>query len=336
MTKDKIRILYGIQCTGNGHITRSKEIIKYINKHYKNVKIDVCLSGNFSQIDTSDLDVKWKFRGLGFSLDKGGIKLIKTMIDLDLIDFFRSVRKLNLSSYDIIISDFEPVTCWSGLLRGRDVIGIGNHYKFLQNKNFLKNISPNFFWNRVFSKLISPVKKYLSFDYIKDTKDEFFPIIRQEIRNSKKGDGGYYILYLSSIPVEHQIRFLSFFTDQKFIIYHNAVTEDWDYNENIKVKAINNKEFLKDLVKCSGVITHGGFQLTSESLFLGKKLLVMPIKNQIEQIWNSKSLSKLGVVVTNEFDTVVFSDFFENDYSVKLNYIDELDRLSKIILNEYL
>jgi len=47
----KLKILYGIQCTGNGHLSRSKEIIKYLQENYsdKIETIDVCLSGNFSQ-----------------------------------------------------------------------------------------------------------------------------------------------------------------------------------------------------------------------------------------------------------------------------------------------
>ena len=55
---NKVKILYGIQCTGNGHITRSKEIINFLKENYDDQieTIDVCLSGNFSQIDTSDLN----------------------------------------------------------------------------------------------------------------------------------------------------------------------------------------------------------------------------------------------------------------------------------------
>jgi hypothetical protein len=66
---------------------------------------------------------------------------------------------------------------------------------------------------------------------------------------------------------------------------------------------------------------------------LGKKLLVVPIKNQIEQIYNTKTLSKFGVLSADFFDTQLFDDFFENDYSVKLNYVDEMKDISARILN---
>ena len=86
-------------------------------------------------------------------------------------------------------------------------------------------------------------------------------------------------------------------------------------------------------MKCKGVICHTGFQLTSECLFLGKKLLVVPIKHQIEQIYNTKTLSKFGVISSDNLEVPVFDDFFQNDYSVKLNYIDEMKSLSERILD---
>jgi uncharacterized protein (TIGR00661 family) len=138
----KLKILYGIQCTGNGHLSRSKEIIKHLQDNYseKIETIDVCLSGNFSQIDTSDLNVKYKFDGLGFNMDKGQISIWKTIIDLKLLDFLKSIFIPKIKGYDIIISDFEPVTCWAGIIRRKKVLGVGNHYKFISNKKFLKNL----------------------------------------------------------------------------------------------------------------------------------------------------------------------------------------------------
>ena len=86
-------------------------------------------------------------------------------------------------------------------------------------------------------------------------------------------------------------------------------------------------------MRCKGVICHTGFQLTSECLFLGKKLLVIPIKHQIEQIYNTRTLAKFGVISSENLEVPTFDDFFQNDYSVKLNYIDEMKNLSERILD---
>ena len=330
----KKRILYGIQCTGNGHLTRSKEIIKFLEENYADEleTIDVCLSGNFSQIDTTDLNVKYKFEGLGFDLKNGGISLWQTFKKAKIIPFLKSIFKINFDNYDIIVSDFEPVVCWAGLLRRRKVIGVGNHYKFLSNKKFLKNLSPNFFSNKIITKLVSPVSEHISFNYLKETTNDYFPIIRKSLRKIKlESEGEHYLVYLSSYSADEQIKFFNLFPNQIFYIYHNKIEEASDF-ENIRLRPIDKVQFTEKLIRCKGVICHTGFQLTSECLFLGKKLIVIPIKNQIEQIYNTKELSKFGVLSTERLEVPIFDDFFHNDYSVKLNYIDEMKSLSKIIL----
>jgi len=330
----KLKILYGIQCTGNGHLSRSKEIIKYLQDNYSDriETIDVCLSGNFSQIDTSDLNVKYKFEGLGFNIDNGQISIWKTIVDLKLWNFFKSIFVPQIEKYDIIVSDFEPVTCWAGIIRRKRVLGVGNHYKFLSNKKFLKNLSPNYFYNKIITKLVSPVNKYIAFEYLKDAENDFFPIIRKVLRRTTPSQDDFYICYLSSISSEDQVKFFNLFPNQTFYIFHNDIKEASDF-ENIRLRPIDRVHFTNKLMRCKGVICHTGFQLTSECLFLGKKLLVIPIKHQIEQIYNTRTLSKFGVISSENLEVPTFDDFFQNDYSVKLNYIDEMKSLSERILN---
>lgn len=330
----KLKILYGIQCTGNGHLTRSKEIIKYLNDNHsdKIETIDVCLSGNFSQINTDDLNVKYKFNGLGFNLDNGQISIFKTLLDLKLYQFLKSIFIPTVKDYDIIISDFEPVTCWAGIFRRKKVLGVGNHYKFLSNKKFLKNLSPNYFYNKMITKLVCPVDNYIAFDYLKDSEKDFFPIIRKSLRMVNLSQEDFYICYLSSISVEEQICFFKQFPDHIFYIFHNEIKEAYD-DINIKLRPIDKVRFTEKLIKSKGVICHTGFQLTSECLFLGKKLLVIPIKNQIEQKFNTKTLSKFGVISSDKLDYLKFEDFFQNDYSVKLNFINEMNLIADKILN---
>jgi len=332
--KKKLKILYGIQCTGNGHLTRSKEIIKYLEKYYADriESIDVCLSGTFSQIDLGDLNIKYKFDGLSLDVSDGGISILKTLRNLNIIGLIKSALSVNVREYDVVVSDFEPVTCWAGILRGKNVLGISNQYKFLSNERFLKNLSPNFFSNKMVTRFVCPVKNYIAFDYLKENENDFFPIIRNTIRTASSSSEEFYLCYLSSISVDDQIKFFTLFPHQKFYIFHGDIKEPTDF-ENVSLRPIDKSAFTKKLVRCRGVICHTGFQTTSECLFLGKKLLVMPIKNQIEQIYNTKTLSKFGVLSADFFDVQLFDDFFENDYSVKLNYVDEMKDISARILN---
>jgi hypothetical protein len=46
-----------------------------------------------------------------------------------------------------------------------------------------------------------------------------------------------------------------------------------------------------------GVVTSAGFETCAEAMYLGKKLLVIPIRNQYEQACNAAALEQLGVHV---------------------------------------
>lgn len=49
------------------------------------------------------------------------------------------------------------------------------------------------------------------------------------------------------------------------------------------------------LAGCRGVISNAGFELASEALTLGKKLLVKPLGGQFEQLTNGKTLEMMGL-----------------------------------------
>jgi uncharacterized protein (TIGR00661 family) len=58
-------------------------------------------------------------------------------------------------------------------------------------------------------------------------------------------------------------------------------------------KAFSRNGFLNDLKECNGVIANAGFELPSEAIYLGKKLIVKPLLRQMEQLSNALAISKL-------------------------------------------
>lgn len=59
-------------------------------------------------------------------------------------------------------------------------------------------------------------------------------------------------------------------------------------------KKLIKKNFLKDLASCEGVIANAGFTLISESFYLHKPYLALPVTGQFEQILNAFQLETLG------------------------------------------
>ena len=62
------------------------------------------------------------------------------------------------------------------------------------------------------------------------------------------------------------------------------------------------------MIESAGVITGAGFETPAEALYLGKKLLCLPIRGQYEQLCNAAALKELGVPVVDKMHATFFVD----------------------------
>ena len=71
-----MKVLYAIQTTGNGHLSRAKEFIPYLERRFQ---VDVVLSGPKHGLSL-DRPIKHHYQGLTlFHTQKGGIHWGKTI-----------------------------------------------------------------------------------------------------------------------------------------------------------------------------------------------------------------------------------------------------------------
>ncbi len=93
------------------------------------------------------------------------------------------------------------------------------------------------------------------------------------------------------------------------------------------------------MASSNGVLCGAGFETPSEALFLQKKLLVIPMKNQYEQQCNALALKELGVTVTNKLNrknSKIIAKWIQSNKTVNVNYLDTTeDILDSIILPYY-
>ena len=99
-----MKILYAIQGTGNGHLTRAMEIVPAL----KNIaETDVLISGIQSDLELP-FKLKYQFKGLSFIFGKeGGVDIWKTYLKINSLRLLQDIKKLKVDKYDLIISDFE-------------------------------------------------------------------------------------------------------------------------------------------------------------------------------------------------------------------------------------
>ena len=128
-----MKILYGIQGTGNGHISRARILARHLEK--TNADVTYLFSGR-ERDDFFDMEIFGDFiclRGFTFYSTNGAVSYKKTIFNNNIFHFLSDVMSLDITGYDLIITDFEPVSAWAGKLRGKKIIGVGHQYAFNHN-----------------------------------------------------------------------------------------------------------------------------------------------------------------------------------------------------------
>ena len=309
-----MRILYGIQGTGNGHLSRSTKVIWNLKKI--GIDVDILVSGNQHQIE---LPYKIDFNLKGFSFkhhDDGGIDRFGTFLNSNLLTFLKDI-KLNVKNYDAIISDFDPISAWAAKMQGVKSYGISNQYSFLSKK--LPRIKQKSWIDELIIKNFAPVDVPFGLSYQRFDDFIYHPIIREDIIKNTVTNFDHYVVYLPNLKITDILKELIKHSKYKFIVFCNDVQKTHKF-KNCKIKPINKDLFLDSFLSCQGVICSAGFQTTSESIYCKKKLLVIPIKGQYEQLCNTEILKKIGIEIGDLNSIGGF--LLSNKSTIKVNWED--------------
>ena len=122
-----MHILYAIQGTGNGHLSRARDLVPRLQAYGK---VDLLVSGTQSDIEL-DYPIRYRYRGLSFVYDRrGGISYLKSGWHTVSTHLIQEVRSLPVKQYDLVLNDFEPVSAWAAKFSGVPCISIGHQASF--------------------------------------------------------------------------------------------------------------------------------------------------------------------------------------------------------------
>lgn len=325
-----MKILYGIQGTGHGHISRAREIIPELARE---ASVDLLISGHNYQMTLDHADEIRHKRGLSLTYDEsGGVSYLKTAINIQPVTFLKDLSTVDPDQYDLVISDFEPITAWASLGADTPCIGISHQAAFLSDA------SPRPRYRSIFAEQIlkrfAPCNRAIGFHFRR--YDSFIepPVIRQEVRDLHPVKGSHITVYLPAFDHNKLIPVFTSLPQAEWEIFSPLCSNTFTI-KNVTVNPVGNRPFLKSLESCRGVLTSAGFETCSEAMFLGKKLFAIPIQNQYEQYCNAAALSKLGVRTANGIDGT-FRDKAEewllHDTTPKLIDTADISRLTSRLI----
>jgi uncharacterized protein (TIGR00661 family) len=300
-----MKVLYGVQATGNGHITRARVMAPALEE--AGVDVDYLFSGRhpdgFFNMEPFG-QYEWR-EGLTLFMDGSKVDKWKTLTGNNPIKLVRDIISLNLDQYDLIITDFEPVTAWAAKLKSLPSVGIAHQYAFL---NKLPDSKTGFLFKSLI-KLFAPVGIAIGVHWHHFDRAICPPLIQSPlfvpIENENK-----VVVYLPHEDHEVIRDALDVYIDYEFYIYA-AIDHAYD-DENIHFRPFSRDGFHRDLADCCGVICNSGFGLLSEAMQYGKKILTIPQKGQAEQESNAEVLAYLGLgIVVDDLASPSVADWLE-------------------------
>ncbi|GAB1259229.1 glycosyltransferase family protein [Aurantivibrio plasticivorans] len=283
-----MKVLYGVQGTGNGHITRARGMVKHLAEF--GLDTDFIFTGRpLDKFNDMEPFGQWQRReGMTFEVKQGKVKTFDTALNLKPRQFWHDINELDLSPYDLILTDFEPVTAWAAKRQKKPCFGLGHQYAFDYaipktgdnpfTRMVMRQFAPTTYnigmhWYHFGQPILPPIV---------DVADDVITIDEKVI-----------VVYLPFESVDDVLNLLRPLSDYQFLFYGHFTEQTIE--NHITMNPISREGFQKDLLRCNGVISNAGFELASEAIALGKKILAKPLHGQMEQLSNALALEQLGL-----------------------------------------
>ncbi|HEY3404818.1 MAG TPA: glycosyltransferase family protein [Ohtaekwangia sp.] len=312
-----MKILYAIQGTGNGHLARAEDVIPVLQQYGD---LELFVSGAQADIKLP-YSVKYKSKGLSFFFGKsGGIDFLKTFRQNSSKDVYKEIKKFPIEKFDLVINDFEPISAWACRKRGVPCVGLSHQSALLSSKiPRPKKIDPVGEW---IVHNYAPAQKYVSFHFEPYDTDMYTPVIRSAVRESNNVTKEHYTVYLPSYDDKKLVPILAAIPQVRWHIFSKHARKAYHIGR-LSVYPVNKDDFAVSMTSAKGVLCGAGFETPAEALYLGKKLMVVPMKAQLEQHYNAASLKQLGVPVLKKMkkknlDKII--DWIETDSKVSVDY----------------
>ncbi len=292
-----MKILYAIQGTGNGHLSRAREMVPALRQY---ADVDLLVSGTQSEIKLP-WPLAFQYKGFSFCYNrKGAVSKIRSLRENLTPKLIREIRSLPVKQYDLVINDFEPVSAWAASRAGVPCVAMSHQSAYLSDKS-PRPARKDWFGEAVL-RHYAPVQAAVGFHF--HAYDDFIytPVIRSEVRELAPRQDGFFVVYLPAYRDEYLVKYLAQVPGADWLVFSRYSQAPSQPHPRIRIEPVQNEAFIQALAHGQGVLTGGGFETPAEAMFLGKKVFAIPVHGQYEQQCNAAALVKMGHPVVPKLD----------------------------------
>lgn len=291
-----MKILFGVQTEGNGHITQCIATKQYLRS--QGIEVTTAFAAKkkrgLSKYFTDEFNVI-DYDGFDFVFDNVGRvviwkTIVKNTFELPrlIVSFIKICIIIQKEKPDAIFNYYEPLVGLTALFfRNIKYVSFGHQYAmdsviypringYLVQKLFLS----------IINKITSIRAKIVALSYYEFNDDTMIvspPILRAESYSISDKKEDFVLVYLMNEDMLPQLISQAKKYPDINIQCFTKLTKQYDELPNLKLFNLDGKLFQEKMKVCKSVVCSGGFETSAEAIYQNKPLLMIPMPNHYEQ-----------------------------------------------------
>ena len=291
-----MKILFGVQTEGNGHITQCIATKQYLQS--QGIEVTTAFAAKkkrgLPKYFTDEFNVI-DYNGFDFVFDNvGRVVIWKTILNNTfelprlIVSFIKICVIIQKEKPDAIFNYYEPLVGLTALFfKNIKYVSFGHQYAmdsviypringYIVQKLFLS----------IINKITSIRAKIVALSYYEFNDATMIvspPILRAESYSISDKKEDFVLVYLMNEDMLPQLISQAKKYPDINIQCFTKLTKQYDELPNLKLFNLDGKLFQEKMKVCKAVVCSGGFETSAEAIYQNKPLLMIPMPNHYEQ-----------------------------------------------------
>ena len=291
-----MKILFGVQTEGNGHITQAIATKQYLQS--QGIEVTTAFAAKkkrgLSKYFTDEFNVV-DYDGFDFVFDSvGRVVIWKTILNNTfelprlIVSFIKICNIIRKEKPDAIFNYYEPLVGLTALFfKNIKYVSFGHQYAMdsIIYPRINGYIIQKLFLN-IINKITSIRSKIVALSYYEFNDDVMIaspPILRSESYSVSHKQEDFVLVYLMNEDMLPQLINQAEKYPDINIHCFTKLTKQYDELPNLKLFNLDGKLFQEKMKVCKAVVCSGGFETSAEAIYQNKPLLMIPMPNHYEQ-----------------------------------------------------